>query len=70
MSTIEPMPVRGWSSVKTTESIRTTAAIRSAVNQIAGAEPVEFVSPVFVDDEGGPIVITQDRPLCARRAVR
>ena len=60
MSSIEPMPVRGWSSVKTAESIRTNAAIRSAVNQIAGAEPVEFVSPVFVDDEGGPIVITQD----------
>ena len=60
ISTIEPMPVRGWSSVKTAESIRTTAAIRSAVNQIAGAEPVAFVSPVFVDDAGGSIVITQD----------
>lgn len=60
VAAVEPMAVRGWSFVKTTASIRTDSAIRRAVSQIAAGEPVEFASPVFVDDEGGPIVVTPD----------
>jgi hypothetical protein len=54
------MAVQGWSFVTTTASIQTEEAIARAVSQIAGAELVEFVSPVFVDEEGEPIVITPD----------
>jgi subtilisin family serine protease len=52
------MAVRGWSYVKTTTSVRTDTAIERAVSQIAHTEPVGFVSPVFVDDQGEPMVIT------------
>jgi subtilisin family serine protease len=70
----EPMAVRGWSFVRTTPSIQMDAGIARAVSQIAGEELVEFVSPVFGDEEGGPIVITPhilvgfDRSLDAARA--
>ena len=60
MSTVEPMAIRGWSFARTDASIRTDATITRAMSRIAGAEPVEFASPVFLDDEGGPIVITPD----------
>jgi hypothetical protein len=60
VATVEPMAVRGWSFVKTTASIRTDSVIRRAASQVAAGEPVEFVSPVFVDDEGDPIVVTPD----------
>src|SRR5262245_61896858 len=55
-----PLAVPGWSFVKTTAFVRTDAAIEHAVQQIADGEHVAFVSPVFLDDQGDPIVITSD----------
>src|SRR5262245_51230222 len=57
-SAVEPMAVSGWSYVKTTASVRTNAAIEHAVSQVADREPVDFVSPVFLDDQGDPAVVT------------
>jgi len=59
-STATPMAVQGWSLVGTTASIRMDAAIERAVRQIAEGEPVEFVSPVFLDDQGEPVIVTAD----------
>lgn len=59
-SAATPMAVPGWSFVGTTASIRTDAAIEQAVRQVAEGEPVEFVSPVFLDDQGEPVVVTAD----------
>ena len=59
-SGVAPLAVRGWSFVKTSASVRTDTAIERAVQQIADGELVAFVSPVFLDDQGDPIVITPD----------
>src|SRR5215813_5494577 len=58
LDAVEPMAVTGWSYVKTTASVRTNAAIEHAVSQVADREPVDFVSPVFLDDQGDPAVVT------------
>jgi len=58
VSAVEPMAVRGWSYVGTASSARTDASVRGAVGQIADGNLVDFVSPVFLDDQGEPIVIT------------
>jgi len=57
-SAVEPMAVRGWSFVHTTVTVRNATAIRGAVSRIASEAPVAFVSPVFLDGEGAPIVVT------------
>jgi len=57
-STPEPLPVSGWSFVKTTTPTSSGTAIRGVVRQIAGGQLVEFVSPVFLDDQADPVVIT------------
>lgn len=58
VSAAEPMAVQRWSFIKTTAPAWTDIAVRDAVSQIAGREPVDFVSPVFLDDAGDPVVIT------------
>jgi len=60
VSATHPMVVPGWSFIATNAAHRTATGVAGAVSQIAGREPVEFVSPVFVDGKGGPIVITPD----------
>jgi subtilisin family serine protease len=52
------MAVRGWWFVETTASARSDAAIGHAVSQVAGGQTVDFVSPVFLDDQGDPVVVT------------
>src|SRR5262245_25510370 len=59
-SSATPMAVRGWSFIKTAASVQTDPAIEHAVQQIADAEQVGFVSPVFLDEQGDPILITSD----------
>ena len=59
-SSAAPMAVRAWSFVRTTASVQTDAAIELAVQQIADAGRVGFVSPVFLDEQGDPILITSD----------
>ena len=58
VSSVEPMAVHRWSFIRTAASTRTGTTLRHAVSQIANGELVEFVSPVFLDEEGGTIVIT------------
>jgi len=57
-SSATPMGVRGWQFVVTDPSVRIPLAIERAVSQIAASETVEFVSPVFLDEHGDPVVIT------------
>jgi len=57
-SAAEPMAVRGWSFVPATASVQTDTGIEGVVSRVAGDALIAFVSPVFLDDEGGPIVVT------------
>lgn len=58
----EPSPIRGWSLVPTSPQVQTEAGIRALVEALARPNAREagasFVSPVFVDDLGGPMFVT------------
>jgi len=58
VSGLAPMAVRGWWFAETSAWARSDAAIERAVSRIAGGQSAEFVSPVFLDDDGDPVVIT------------
>jgi subtilisin family serine protease len=57
-SAVPAMAVRGWWFVETTASVRTDDAIERAARRIAAGHTVDFVSPVFLDDRGEPLLIT------------
>lgn len=64
---LEPMAIRGWSLVSPAPggpggrgAAVDAGAMRERI-EVASKDPrVEFVSPVFVDDLGGPLVVTRD----------
>ena len=53
-------PVPGWYYVDAVGGGGTASATLQQVNSIASAATIEFVSPVFADDLGGDLLITQD----------
>ncbi len=57
-ATVAPMAIRGWALGGTTAANRTEADVERTVREIAKQQVVDFVSPVFVDDYGGPMMIT------------
>ncbi len=55
---VEPMAIDGWSLVTTEPSHRTAARITEVVRTVSLNKTGDFVSPVFVGDDGGPLIIT------------
>ncbi len=70
----EPMAVAGWSLVAAEDHARGAAANAAEMRtriQLAMRDPrAEFVSPVFVDDLGGPLVVTPDLLIGFNKGVR
>ncbi len=50
----------GWALIDTPAQARNLSGVQQLVNEISQAGVVDFVSPVFIDDLGGPRVILQD----------
>ncbi len=55
---VTPSVVPGWFLVGTTEDKKTRAAIESIVRDISDQKIADFVSPVFIDAGGIPVIIT------------
>jgi len=53
-------PVAGWSLVSLSEPAEDEADIAQLVAAVAAAAGVDFVSPVFIDDNGGPLIVGRD----------
>lgn len=51
-------PITGWSLAETPAASRSAAGIRALAAALAADDAIAFVSPVFVDDEGGPLIVT------------
>jgi hypothetical protein len=56
----EALPIAGWSTVATQDKARSADVVKQLVQGAAGDRAVEFASPVFVDNGGGPIIVTPD----------
>ncbi|PWU18269.1 MAG: hypothetical protein C5B50_09575 [Verrucomicrobia bacterium] len=54
------LPIPGWSLARTPAASLTEPAARDLVSRMAGDSGFEFVAPVFVGDDGGPVIVTPD----------
>ena len=52
--------IPGWSLARTPAASKSSVGIRSLVSQMAADVNFAFVSPVFVGDDGGPVIVTPD----------
>jgi len=57
---VQARSVPDWSFVTTPETINTQGDIETLVNAIVDAGSVDFVTPVFLDEQGDPMYPTQD----------
>ena len=57
---LTPWPVAGWSLAAAPRAARSLDGIETLVAAVAADPRIDFVSPVFVDDEGGPLIVTRD----------
>jgi len=55
---LEPMPLARWTLARTPADIRAARAVEPLVADLAADPDVPFISPVFIDDLGGPLVVT------------
>jgi subtilisin family serine protease len=56
----EPSVVSGWWLVPMTDGARTAGGVVAAVRGAAASGAVDFVSPIFVGNDGGPLIVTPD----------
>lgn len=54
------LPICDWSLVETDPASRADADVREIVRRLAADPAVAFTSPVFIGDDGGPVIITSD----------
>ena len=54
------VPVPRWSLTTTPATNRTESATRDLVSRLASDNSFDFVAPVFVGDDGGPVIVTPD----------
>ena len=59
-STVMPATTPGWVTVETPAGARDAHAVESFVATLANSADVAFVSPVFLDSRGEPLLITPD----------
>lgn len=57
---ISPWPIAGWNLVAIPSPSTNEDGVSALVTQITEAHTVEFVTPVFIGDDGGPIMVTRD----------
>ncbi|MFH1110007.1 MAG: S8 family serine peptidase, partial [Planctomycetota bacterium] len=57
-SDVSPSVIHGRSFVATKPDVRSSERIESTVGQIAAGNAADFVSPVFVGLDGGPLAVT------------
>ena len=53
-------PLNGWLTISTPAAARTDPGARALIRQLSGPEAIRFVSPVFTNEDGWPIMITPD----------
>jgi len=52
------LPIPGWRLVETPEGVRSIESAVAATHAATDREDLEFVSPVFIGADGGPVVVT------------
>jgi hypothetical protein len=57
---LEAFPIEGWSLAELPDVVRAACDVETLVAASAQDAGVEFVSPVFVGDDGGPVFVTPD----------
>ncbi|MCH7591151.1 MAG: S8 family serine peptidase, partial [Planctomycetes bacterium] len=71
---VTPSPIPGWYLVGTADGKKTPGDVEQAVRDLAAQDVNDFVSPVFVDASGSPLIVTPhilvgfDRTIDAARA--
>src|SRR5204863_7883535 len=55
-----PHTIKNWFLIKVPPQQRNAAAVQALIADWAGQNVAPFVSPVFVDDLGGPLIVTPD----------
>ena len=54
--------IPGWSLAKLTRRATSAADVATAPRRVAAEQLADFVSPVFVGDDGGPLMVTLTVP--------
>ncbi|MHC4220496.1 MAG: S8 family peptidase, partial [Planctomycetota bacterium] len=57
---IEPWPITGWSLATVPVGARNATGVEALVAAVAGDQAADFVSPVFIGEDGGPLFVTPD----------
>ncbi len=57
---VEAHALEGWSLTKVPAGVRTVEEVSQLVGQMSAAEAADFISPVFTDAKGGPVIIVPD----------
>ena len=57
---IKSWPISGWSLAETPSVARSDKEVRGLVLQIAEEKTADFISPLFINERGNKIIITQD----------
>ena len=60
VTNVEPYPIPGWQLLDIELDVVDGSALEEALDRIARKGPFDFVSPVFFDDLGGPLIPTRD----------
>ncbi len=56
----DSVPIPGWALAEVAGGQRSAAQIEQLVANLVAADQTAFVSPVFVDDYGGPLIVTRN----------
>ena len=57
-ATTEVLPVSPWRTARPAKARQSPESIRRTVTQLSADGVVDFVSPVFIGDDGGPVIVT------------
>ncbi|MFH1747982.1 MAG: S8 family serine peptidase [Planctomycetota bacterium] len=60
VNTLTPRAIPNWATVQTPGNLRDAAGISALITDLSKSATIDFVSPVFVDSRGLPLLITPD----------
>ncbi len=66
---LEPCPIPGWVLATTPGFARNAPGIEALAGDLAMQQEIDFVSPVFVGEDGGPLIVTPQLLVGFRRDV-
>ena len=66
---LKPCPISGWVLATTPGFARNARGIEALVEDLALQQEIDFVSPVFVGEDGGPLIVTPHLLVGFRRDV-